>query len=204
VEQEVAQSFYRDGTLPLAHLVRVGAIYAQYNLGLLRSFDQLKARGAVAFTDRLVERDTEAYASLFERHLWPAVYPEAKTAIAHWRAHGAGVFIVSSTYAFMIEPFARKLGVDAFWGVQPEVAAGRFTGKLAARVPHQEHKAEIVRAIAAERGLDLGLCAAYGDSTNDLAMLAAVGRPHVVNPARGLLREARTRGWPVLRWGGAP
>ncbi|MBL7326039.1 HAD-IB family hydrolase, partial [Escherichia coli] len=41
-------------------------------------------------------------------------------------------------------------------------------------------------------------CYAYSDSITDLPMLEAVGHASVVNPDRGLRKEASVRGWPVL------
>jgi ribosome-binding factor A len=40
----------------------------------------------------------------------------------------------------------------------------------------------------------------YTDSYTDLPLLLAVAEPVVVNPDPRLRREARLRGWPVLRW----
>jgi HAD superfamily hydrolase (TIGR01490 family) len=201
VEQEVALALWRGGTLPVKHLVRVGLIYAKYNLGWIADFDAMKRQGAVAFTGREVAGDLATYAALFERHLEPAIHAEARAAIAAHRAAGDAVYIVSSTYAFMIAPYARALAVDGFFGVRPSQRDGRFTGELEGVIPHQEGKAAIVHELAAREGLDLASSSAYGDSLNDLPMLEAVGRPFAVNPARGLRREAEARGWPILAWG---
>lgn len=38
------------------------------------------------------------------------------------------------------------------------------------------------------------------DSYTDLPLLLAVAEPVIVNPDPRLLREARRRRWPVLRW----
>jgi phosphoserine phosphatase len=79
------------------------------------------------------------------------------------------------------------------------VREGRYTGR-AVRALHAENKAERVRELAAERGLDLGACTAYSDSHTDLPFLEAVGRPVVVNPDRRLRTIAAERGWPVLEF----
>jgi phosphoserine phosphatase len=54
--------------------------------------------------------------------------------------------------------------------------------------------------LAAREELDLDESLAFGDSLNDAPMLAAVGKPFAVNPAAGLRRHARARGWPILDW----
>ena len=58
-------------------------------------------------------------------------------------------------------------------------------------------KAEVVGALAKERGIDLQASAAYSDSINDLPLLEAVGEPHAVNPDQKLRHLANHRGWPV-------
>ena len=63
-----------------------------------------------------------------------------------------------------------------------------------------EGKAKAVWRSAADMKLDLPQCLAYGDSTADAPMLAAVGMAFAVNPSRGLARIARTHGWPILNW----
>ena len=57
-----------------------------------------------------------------------------------------------------------------------------------------------MRAMAADRGLDLAESWAYSDSITDLPMLEAVGHPVVVNPDRSLLRIAKSREWEVRRF----
>jgi len=76
---------------------------------------------------------------------------------------------------------------------------GRYTGEIEFYA-YNEHKAEAMRAVAAEGGYDLADCYAYSDSITDLPMLSAVGHPTVVNPDRGLRKAALERGWPVLQF----
>ena len=54
-----------------------------------------------------------------------------------------------------------------------------------------------MRELAARESFDLGASTAYSDSHSDLPLLEAVGHPVVVNPDRGLRREAERRGWPI-------
>jgi HAD superfamily hydrolase (TIGR01490 family) len=81
-----------------------------------------------------------------------------------------------------------------------EEVDGRWTGRILGEAMFGEAKARAARWIAAELKLDLAQCSAYGDSTSDRWLLAAVGRPVAVNPSRKLERIARTQGWRVLRW----
>jgi phosphoserine phosphatase len=62
---------------------------------------------------------------------------------------------------------------------------------------HGPAKAEAVRALAANEGLDLASCAAYSDSVNDLPMLELVGNPCAINPDSRLRRHAEVAGWRI-------
>jgi hypothetical protein len=61
-------------------------------------------------------------------------------------------------------------------------------------------KAEAMRALAEEEGLDLEESSAYSDSYTDLPMLEAVGHPVAVNPDRVLAKVAREREWEVMQF----
>lgn len=78
---------------------------------------------------------------------------------------------------------------------------GKWTGEILGEPMLGEAKARVVSALAEEMGLDLSQCWAYGDSSEDRWMLAAVGNPVAMNPAFPLARIARKRGWPILRTG---
>jgi len=201
VEQVAALALWRKGELTTAQILRVAWIYLRYDLGLIGDFDTMKRSGAPTFAGRDPQHDAAIYRAFFESDLRAAIYPEARAALAACRASGVEVWIVSATYAFMVEPYAEVLGVDGWFGVRLEEAEGRCTGRITGTIWGQEGKAQAVREVAERKGLDLARCWAFGDSLNDLAMLEAVGRPVCVNPAKGLRRIAEEKGWTILKWG---
>ena len=79
---------------------------------------------------------------------------------------------------------------------------GRWTGKIVGEAVFGKAKQRAVVRMAAEMKLDLEKCYAYADSSSDRWLLAAVGRPSVVNPSNDLARLARISGWPILNWEG--
>jgi hypothetical protein len=66
------------------------------------------------------------------------------------------------------------------------------------RYSYGPFKADAMRELAAERGIDLDASYAYSDSYTDAPMLEVVGHPFAVNPDRVLLKLAREREWDVL------
>jgi phosphoserine phosphatase len=95
---------------------------------------------------------------------------------------------------------ARRLGLTGALGTVAETSDGIYTGRLVGGLLHGEAKAAAVRALAEREGLDLARSSAYSDSSNDLPMLELVGHPSVVNPDGDLLKQARSRNWPVYEF----
>ncbi len=140
----------------------------------------------------------------------PRFFPGAMDQVAWHAKQGHGIVLVSGTLAPLADEMAVALvvrlavrGVEASVGIcatRLEENDERWTGRILGDAVFGEAKARAVRRIAAEGGLDLSQCYAYGNCVNDRWMLEAVGRPTVVNPSRGMERLARRRGWPVLMW----
>ena len=155
-------------------------------LKLTRGWDQQKVRSIVRDTiDEVIE---------------PIVFEEALELIRSHRADGRIVAIVSAAPEEVVQPLAEHLGADLAIGTRAKVDEdGRYSGELE-RYAYGPQKAEAVRELAGEMGIDLASSYAYSDSVTDLPMLEAVGHPVAVNPDRPLLRVARERGWDVVHF----
>ena len=92
----------------------------------------------------------------------------------------------------------------SWWPRASWSAAGAFTGELAEPPLSADGRASLAARLAAEHGVDLADCHAYGDSVSDLPLLELVGHPVAVNPDFRLAREARRRGWSTLDWSVEP
>src|SRR5205823_2986084 len=112
------------------------------------------------------------------------------------RALGRRVYIVSSSPEEVVKPLAEHFGVTDVLATRAKVEDGKYVGEIE-RYVYAEGKADAIRDIAAELGIDLGNSFAYSDSITDLPMLEAVGNPVAVNPDRDLRREAEKRGWQI-------
>jgi HAD superfamily hydrolase (TIGR01490 family) len=176
-EQEGALEFFRRGEAPLSAVVRVALIYLRYDLGLIADFDAMKRSGARVFEGRDHARDVRLLEDHFERHMKHAIHPEAVARIEEFKRENVPDHIVSSTYLFIVAPYARYLGVDSYYGTQLEVIDGRTTGRIVDRIYHQRHKAQLVEEIAQRDGVELEESYAFGDSVNDREMLEKVGHP---------------------------
>jgi HAD superfamily hydrolase (TIGR01490 family) len=138
-------------------------------------------------------------AEALEPVLRPLVYAEPLRLVEQHHARGERVYIVSATLQEIVDAIAADLGFDGALGTICEVEDGHYTGR-AVRSLHADAKADCLREVAQDEGLDLAACTAYSDSHTDLPFLEAVGHPVAVNPDRALRRIAVDRGWPVLEF----
>jgi HAD superfamily hydrolase (TIGR01490 family) len=127
----------------------------------------------------------------------PLVFAEAADLIAAHKLCGRDVVVVSASGEEIVAPIARALGATHAMATRMIVEGGRYTGEVAFYC-YGEGKVQAIRELAAREGYPLEHCYAYSDSITDLPMLEIVGHPNVVNPDRGLRKEADERGWPVL------
>ncbi|GLY31088.1 HAD-IB family hydrolase [Kineosporia sp. NBRC 101731] len=143
-----------------------------------------------------VQQVSDIVATTLAELIAPIVYEEATALIAEHKAAGRDVVIVSASGIELVEPIGALLGVDHVVATRMVIDEGRYTGAIE-YYAYGVNKAEAIRELAAERGYHLERCYAYSDSITDLPMLETVGHPVVVNPDKGLRREAMIRDWPV-------
>ncbi|WP_121193495.1 HAD family hydrolase [Motilibacter peucedani] len=194
-----SRSFYKGGLLTRRGVLRSAYAQLSYVMG---SADSDQVERMRAYLTRLVAGwDVALVKSLVAETLHelidPIVYAEAAALIASHRAAGRDVVVVSASGAEVVRPIGDLLGAAHVVATEMVVEQGRYTGEIATYV-YGEAKAAAVRRLAEQEGYDLARSYAYSDSVTDLPMLEAVGHPSVVNPDRGLRREAVARGWPVL------
>ena len=132
--------------------------------------------------------------------LLPRVYPQMLQLAYEHQDAGRPVYIVTAASHEMAELMAHVLVFDGGIGARSEIRDGRYTGRPEGPFTYREGKAQAIRELAAERGIDLAASYAYSDSESDLPMLRAVGNPVAVNPDATLLRVAREEGWAVMRF----
>ena len=135
---------------------------------------------------------------IVDERILPRVYQDIVTVIRGHQERGDETFLVTAAPIELAQTLAVELEMTGAVATVAEVDDnGYYTGRLVGGVIHGPEKAKAVAEMAAERGLDLGECAAYSDSINDLPLLESVGFPHAVNPEHELRRIALSRGWPV-------
>ncbi|MDP9074391.1 MAG: HAD-IB family hydrolase, partial [Actinomycetota bacterium] len=133
------------------------------------------------------------------------VAPYAPAMIAEHHDAGRPVVLATTTPFDLVEPLARRLGIDDVVATRYHFNADqdgneRYTGALAGVFVWAAGKLTAVRQWAAERGVDLADSWAYTDSVYDLPLLSSVGHPVAVNADPRLAAVAALRRWPQVRW----
>lgn len=144
-------------------------------------------------TAQFVELSEDIYDELMAHRIWSGTLALAQMHLAA----GQRVWLVSATPVELATIIARRLGLTGALGTVAETVDGVYTGRLVGEILHGAAKAQAVRALAVQEGLDLQRCTAYSDSANDLPMLSLVGTAVAVNPDPHLRETARARGWEI-------
>lgn len=142
-----------------------------------------------------IKSNTELKARMVKK-----LFPDALEHIELHRSAGHKLILITGSPDFIVKPLAMELGFDHIVSAQLKQKAGLFTGSLMRKPLHKEQKAKEIKEIARIHNLDLEESYAYGDSVNDIHMLAAVGNPVVVNGDAIMRAIARKRNWCICDW----
>jgi HAD superfamily hydrolase (TIGR01490 family) len=130
----------------------------------------------------------------------PLLYREVLAEAYGHQDAGRPAYIVTAASQELADVLAHVLVLDGGIGMRSEVRGGVYTGKAAGPFTYREGKADAMRELAENEGIDLAASWAYSDSESDLPMLRAVGHPVAVNPDPTLARVAKEEGWEILRF----
>ena len=145
-----------------------------------------------------LQQETNAW---FARDVAHHLRPGAERSLRDHREKGHPLVLLTSASSFAARAACDTWGMDDFLSndfLTDET--GKLDGTFVSPLCYGPGKVERAQAWATERGVDLGKSYFYSDSYSDAPMLRAVAYPRVISPDPRLSREARQRGWPVLKW----
>lgn len=191
-----AEAAARRGILKLRHLAIIPVNYLLYRMG---SGGTSLFEGEFPIIRGIEGRELEAIAEeVFVQRIRSTLRPVLLRLIESLKAKGDLIVLATSSLDFIVEPLARAIGADKVIASSLEYENGRCTGRLA-RTMFGARKRDEAKAFANERGIPLANCSFYSDSIHDLPLLLEVGTAVAVDPDRRLAREAKKRGWRILR-----
>ncbi len=127
----------------------------------------------------------------------PLVYAEALAIIDDHRGKGRRVVVVSSSPEEIVIPLCRYLAIDDIIATKAEIGPdGKYSGTIE-MYAYGSGKADAIKDLAREDGIDLASSFAYSDSATDVPMMEIVGHPVAVNPDAELRKIATERGWEI-------
>jgi HAD superfamily hydrolase (TIGR01490 family) len=187
-------------------ITRLRALHAlawvlRYSLGAADLEEPIRRTVATLVGQR--EDEMRERARLFYERMVRHLYrPGALAAVGEHRGAGDRLVLLTSSSNYVSELVCRDLGLDDFICNRFEVdERGCYTGRPVEPLCFGPGKVSLAERYAGSCGERLADCAFYTDSSSDLPMLEAVGRPVAVHPDPRLRRVARRRGWPALDWG---
>ena len=126
-----------------------------------------------------------------EHNLWLKRREDVIARLTVHKSQGAQVYIASSVFEPLIEPFARRIGVQTI-GTPVEYKNGRV--QLAGELVAQERKIEQVLSRLGMERVDF----AYGDTEQDIPLLEHADHPVAVYPDAVLKKYALASHWEIL------
>jgi phosphoserine phosphatase len=126
--------------------------------------------------------------------------PGARELVATMRAHNATTALVSGGFTFFTARVAELVGFHEHHANTLLDNGAALTGKVGEPILGRDAKLELLRTLAATRGLRMAATLAVGDGANDLAMLQEAGlgvafhaKPIVAAAARAQVRHGTLR-----------
>ena len=199
-DYEWAQFLIDRGVLDRASYgARNDAFYADYKRGVLDIHAFLDFQ--LAPLARYPRDELDGWhAEFMAARIVPLVRPSALALVARHADDLCAV--ITATNSFVTRPIAHAFGIEALIATEPEIVAGRFTGRVRGTPCFREGKIACLTQWLAGRGQQLADFSAsvfYSDSLNDLPLLSLVTDPVAVDPDPTLERHAQAHGWPVIR-----
>jgi HAD superfamily hydrolase (TIGR01490 family) len=196
----LARGFYRRGFFPARVIVKGIWLQTYFRVAGRENPGHIEdARNAtLGFIQGHTVAEVEEIATeVYEESIAPRIWPGTRAMAQLHLDVGQPVWLVTATPVEVAGVIAARLGLTGALGTTAEHVDGVYTGRLRGGLLHGPAKAEAVRALAREHGLDLARCFAYSDSFNDLPMLSLVGHPCAINPDPLLLAYAEEQDWQI-------
>ena len=171
--------------------------YADYVAGSLDIFAYLEF-SLRPLTEIPMTELHELHTKFMQQVIAPMQLPKAQALLKKHSEAGDRLLIITATNRFVVEPICHSLGVTEFLAAEPEIADGRYTGRVVGTPTFQEGKVIRLKAWLAEQSETLEGSWFYSDSANDLSLLLEVDNPVAVDPCDRLRKTAENKQWSII------
>ncbi len=190
----------RQGVLRRRNILSLPFYIFLYRYGPVKSFGPNRVPTSVPLLEGVPFDELKQIAeTAFGWYAEKRIYPGARQWVQNMRDEGYTIVFATSSFDFIVEPLARELKADHVISTRFEIINGITTGVIEHLTFGPEKRNEC-RRMAQEHNIPLENCAFFSDSIHDLPLLEEVGRPIAVNPDYKLKRQAKKRGWEVVKF----
>ncbi len=196
----LAKGLYRRGFFPTRVIVKGLWLQAYFRIAGRENAGHIDSarHASLGFIEgHTVEEVTEIGREVYESSIADLIWPGTRAIAQMHLDAGQQVWLVTAAPVEVAGVVAARMGLTGALATTAEHVDGVYTGRLDGELLHGPAKADAIRALAHEHGLELARCFAYSDSFNDLPMLSLVGHPCAINPDRRLLAHAEEHDWQV-------
>ncbi|CEP36911.1 Putative uncharacterized protein [Halomonas sp. R57-5] len=182
---------------PIAYREANERFMADYNAGTLdmAAFLEMALK---PLADNPPEQLSAWHQQFMASKIEPNILPKAEELLARHRTKGDTLLIITATNRFITAPIAERLGVDHLIAVNPEVHAGRYTGRVSGIPSYREGKVTRLNQWLEQQDISMEGAWFYSDSHNDLPLLEKVDHPVAVDPDDTLRKVAEERQWRIM------
>lgn len=153
-------------------------------------FEKLLLGKPLELLDKYVE-------SFVSQHICDALYMPAFIRLKRAQQLGHYTVILSNAPSFIVEKFAKVLGVDDFYATEYGLDENRRFKKIK-WILEGKDKARHIRVMAKKFGTFIDQITTYSDSVLDLEFLQSSGNPVAVNPDKKLRAISVKNQWSII------
>ena len=171
--------------------------YADYAAGSLDIFAYLEF-SLRPLTEIPMTELQALHTKFMQQVIAPMQLSKARALLKKHREAGDRLLIITATNRFVVEPICHSLGVTEILAAEPEIADGRYTGRVVGTPTYQQGKVTRLKEWMKEQSETLEGSWFYSDSANDLPLLLEVDNPVAVDPCDRLREKAQDKQWPII------
>lgn len=175
------------------------AMMAQYNAGTLDMPTYLRFN-LQTLADIKTEQVDIWLDDFVQTVILPRIYPDAIQTIAHYRAKGIPIIVISATVSFIVKKIADQLNADVAMGIDIKQQNGCYTTEIDGIPTFKEGKVKRLMDWVRHQPITDAYVYFYTDSANDLPMCQFADETFIVNGDPRLLKVANENNWPQYQW----
>ena len=173
--------------------------YQQYDLGTLDIYAWLEFCLEPLTRYSMTELQ-ELHHRFMIQKIEPILLDKAQNCINRHKERGDTVLVITASTSFVTAPIVKKYGINHLLATEPEIKAGRYTGRVSGIPCFQAGKIDKLMPWLQKNEETLTGSTFYSDSHNDLPLLELVDNPVAVNADKILTKIAEKKGWEILNW----